>query len=120
VRTFLVLISLLLSGCSPIWKEQPYKVYYIDGTKRLGYSLGQGAYIGRLDEPINIKSNKQYISVYACPHKTCAFYYIDKIKDNKFAEHKEFVYGPYTKAQFAAIAKKLGLPTINSIANNAI
>ena len=95
-------------------------MYYIDGTKRLGYSLGQGAYIGRLDEPINIKSNEQYISAYACPHKTCAFYYIDKAKDNKFAEHNEFVYGPYTKAQFAAITKKLGLPTINSIANNAI
>ena len=80
MRTFLVLITLLLSGCSPIWKEQPYKVYYIDGTKRLGYSLGQGAYIGRLDEPKNIKSNEQYISVYACPHKTCAFTILIKSK----------------------------------------
>jgi hypothetical protein len=120
VRACLVLILLLLNGCSPVWEEQPYKVYYIDGTKRLGYSLGRGTYIGRLNEPINIKSNEQYISVYACPHKICAFYYIDKTKDNKFAEHKEFVYGSYTKAQFAAITKKLGLPTINSIANNAI
>ena len=120
MRIFLVLIPLLLNGCSPIWEEQPYEVYYIGDTKKLGYSLGQGTYIGRLDEPINIKSNEKYILAYACPHKICAFYYIDKTKDNKFAEHNEFVYGPYTKAQFAAIAKELGLPTINSNANNAI
>ena len=107
-------------GALQFGRSNTYKVYYIDDTKRLGYSLGQGAYIGQLDELINIKSNEKNISAYACPNKVCAFYYIDKVKDNKFAEHNEFVYGPYTKAQFSAITKKLGLPTINSIANNAI
>ena len=115
MRIFLVLASLFLIGCSPAWEEQPYEVYYIDGTKTLGHSLGEGAYIGRIDEPVNIETNEKYISVYACPHETCAFYYIDKIKDHKFAEHDEFVYGPYTKDQFSALVKKLGLPVVSSV-----
>lgn len=115
MRIFLVLVSLFLSGCSPVWEEPPYEVYYIDGTKTLGHSLGEGAYIGRIDEPINIETNEKFISVYACPYETCAFYYIDKIKDHKFAEHDEFVYGPYTKDQFSALIKKLGLPVVSSV-----
>ncbi|WP_394202601.1 hypothetical protein [Marinagarivorans algicola] len=115
MRIFLVLASLFLIGCSPVWEEQPYEVYYIDGTKTLGHSLGDGAYIGRIDEPVSIETNEKYISVYACPHKTCAFYYIDKINDHKFAEHDEFVYGPYTKIQFSSLVKKLGLPLVSSV-----
>ncbi|WP_053980175.1 hypothetical protein [Marinagarivorans algicola] len=115
MRIFLVLASLFLIGCSPVWEEQPYEVYYIGGTKTLGHSLGEGAYIGRIDEPVSIETNEKYISVYACPHKTCAFYYIDKINDHKFAEHDEFVYGPYTKIQFSSLVKKLGLPLVSSV-----
>ena len=72
MRIFLVVVSLLLLSCSPAWEESPYEVYYIDGTKTLGHSLGEGAYIGRIDEPVNIEANDKYISVYACPYKTCA------------------------------------------------
>ena len=115
MRVFLVLASLFLIGCSPVWEEQPYEVYYIDGTKTLGHSLDKGGYIGRIDEPVNIETNETYISVYACPHETCAFYYIDKIKDHKFAEHDEFVYGPYTRSQFSSLVKKLGLPLVSSV-----
>ena len=115
MRIFLVVVSLLLLSCSPAWEESPYEVYYIDGTKTLGHSLGEGAYIGRIDEPVNIEANDKYISVYACPYKTCAFYYIDKIKDHKFAEHDEFVYGPYTKEQFSVLVKKVGLPSVSSV-----
>lgn len=114
MRIILVLVSLILIGCSPVWEEPPYEVYYIDGTKTLGYSIGEGSYIGRIDEPININANKKYISVYACPYKTCSFYYIDKTKDHKFAEHDEFVFGPYTNEQFTTLVKKLGLPSVGS------
>ncbi|WP_105254938.1 hypothetical protein [Pseudoalteromonas sp. T1lg75] len=95
-----------------MWKELPYEVYYIDGAKTLGYSLGDGAYIGRVDEPKYIATNTKYISVYACPENTCSYFYIDKTKDHKFAEHNEFVFGPYTKAQFAGLESKLGLPQL--------
>ncbi len=115
MKVFLTLALLLLASCSQIWEEQPYEVYYIDSTKALGYSLGEDAYIRRIDEPVNIDTNKKYISVYACPYETFAFYYIDKTKDHKFAEHDEFVYGPYTKEQFSALIKKLGLPSISSV-----
>ncbi|MCF2911255.1 hypothetical protein L1285_23460 [Pseudoalteromonas sp. DL2-H2.2] len=114
MRRFLVFVSLFLIACSPSWEESPYEVYYIDGTKTLGYSLGEGGYIGRIDEPVNIKANEKFISVYACPYKACGFYYIDKIKDHKFAEHDEFVFGPYTNEQFIRLVKKLGLPSISS------
>jgi len=115
VRIFLLFASLFLISCSPVWEESPYEVYYIDGTKTLGYSLGEGAYIGRINEPMNIETNDKYISVYACPYKPCAFYYIDKIKDHKFAEHDEFLYGPYTIEQFSVLVKKLGLPIVSSV-----
>jgi len=115
VRLFLVLVSLLLIGCSPVWEESPYEVYYIDGTKTLGHSIGEDMYIGRIDEPVNIETNDKYISVYACPYEACSFYYIDKIKDHKFAEHDEFVYGPYTKEQFSALIKQIGLPSVSSV-----
>jgi hypothetical protein len=114
VRNTLVLVSLLLLGCSPSWEEKPYEVYWIDGTTTLGYSLGGGAYIGRIDEPKTIESNEKYISVYACPLDSCSYYYIDKINDHKFAEHDEFVYGPYTKLQFSNLSGSLGLPKITT------
>jgi len=107
-------VSLFLLGCSPSWEEQPYEVYWIDGTQTLGYSLGEGAYIGRIDEPKTIESNEKYISVFACPYISCSYYYIDKIKDHKFAEHDEFVYGPFTKLQFSNLIDSLGLPKLTT------
>ncbi|WP_077343068.1 hypothetical protein [Pseudocolwellia agarivorans] len=112
MRVILILVSLFLIGCSPTWKELPYEVYYIDGTKTLGYSLGEGAYIGRIDEPKYISSNAKYISVYACPENSCSYFYIDKVNDHKFAEHNEFVFGPYTKEQFSGLESKFGLPQL--------
>ena len=106
-------MSLLVVSCSPTWKELPYEVYYIDGTKTLGYSLGKGAYIGRVYEPKFISSNDKYISVYACPEDSCSYFYIDKVNDHKFAEYYEFVFGPYTKEQFSGLELKLGLPQLN-------
>lgn len=114
MRIILILVSLTLIGCSPVSEEPPYEVYYIDGVKTLGYSIGEGSYIGRINEPKNINANKKYISVYACLYKTCYFYYIDKTKDHKFADHYEFVFGPYTNEQFTRLVKKLGLPSISS------
>ena len=69
MRIILILVSLLVVSCSPTWKELPYEVYYIDGTKTLGYSLGKGAYIGRVYEPKFISSNDKYISVYFMPRR---------------------------------------------------
>ncbi|NKF51653.1 hypothetical protein G3R49_13895 [Shewanella sp. WXL01] len=103
-----------LSACSPSWEEEPYAVYYIDGEKALGYSVGEGAYIRRISEPMKISSNSNYISIYACPYSTCAFYYIDKNKDHQFAEPNEFIYGPFTEASFTNLIKKLGLPKLSS------
>lgn len=112
MRVILVLASLFLVGCSQTWKELPYEIYYLDGTKSLGYSLGDGFYIGRVDEPKYVASNDKYISVYACPENMCSFFYIDKANDHKFAEPNEFVFGPYTKVQFVSLESKLGLPKL--------
>lgn len=112
MRVLLVLASLFLVGCSPTWKELPYEVYYIAGTKTLGYSLGEGAYVGRVDEPKHIGSNAKYISVYACPDNSCSYFYIDKVNDHKYAEHNEFVFGPYTKVQYSGLESTLELPQL--------
>jgi len=114
LRNILVLLSLFILGCSPSWEESPYEVYWIDGAKSLGYSLGEGMFIGRIDEPKSIKSNENYISIYACPEEYCSYYYIDKNKDHKFAEHNEFVYGPYSENQFSVLVSRLGLPSVGS------
>ena len=80
MKYFLLLITLSLLGCSPSWQESPYEVYYIDGSKALGYHLGEGTYIGRIDEPEQIASNESYLSVYARPDGICAFITLIKSK----------------------------------------
>lgn len=107
-----VISLLLLASCSPYWAEPPYEVYWIDGTKTLGYAVGDGAFISRVDEPVNIASNNRYLSVYACPKTQCAFYYIDKEKDHKYADHDEFVYGPFSQQQFEMLAEQNDLPIV--------
>ena len=62
-KKLILFISLFVLGCSPLWEEPPYQVYFIDNSKKLGYSLGEGAFIGRIDEPKMIASNDKYISV---------------------------------------------------------
>jgi hypothetical protein len=113
MKYFLLLVTLSLLGCSPSWQESPYEVYYIDGSKALGYHLDEGTYIGRIDDPKQIASNDSYLSVYACPDGICAFYYIDKVKDHKFADHDEFVFGPYTKQAFLDVQRVLSLPQLD-------
>ncbi len=109
--SFMVLV--LLVGCSSSWRDGPYEVYWIDGVKSLGFNVGNGAYIGRINEPKFINANEKFISVYACPEQSCAYYYIDREKDHKFADSTEFVFGPYTKESFAELRKKLMLPELN-------
>lgn len=115
-RSWFVHVAIIFSllGCSPDWAEPPYEVYWIDGAKTLGYSLGGGAFISRVEEPINIASNNKYLSVYACPKNQCAFYYIDKEQDHKYAEFNEFVYGPFSQQQFAIVAEEIGLPPVSA------
>ncbi|TLX49435.1 hypothetical protein CWC31_16715 [Pseudoalteromonas ruthenica] len=109
-----LLVVVLLVGCSPSWSEGPYEIYWIDGVKSLGFNIGDGAYIGRIDEPRVINANEKFISVYACPEGSCAYYYIDLIKDHKFAEPTEFVFGPYTHEAFSGLQQKLSLPELSA------
>ncbi|WP_417357257.1 hypothetical protein [Gallaecimonas pentaromativorans] len=114
MKHILSLIAVLLIGCSPSWSEGPYEVYWIDGVKSLGFNVGDGAYIGRIDEPKFINANEKFISVYACPEESCAYYYIDRSKDHKFAEPTEFVFGPYSQEAFMGLQQKLLLPELST------
>ncbi|MBE0357356.1 hypothetical protein [Pseudoalteromonas phenolica] len=105
---------IFLLGCSPNWREAPYEVYIIDGTKSLGYALGNGGYIGRIDEPVNIASDETFLSVYACPKNVCGFYYIDKRNDHKYAEAQDVVFGPLSEEQFLSLHIELGVPHLQS------
>lgn len=112
MRSLLVILLVVLVGCSPSWEEGPYEVYWIDGTKSLGYKLGNGAFIGRVDFPQEITSNANYLSVSSCQNEFCSYYYIDKAKDHKFAGSGEFVYGPFTKSEFLVLQERLDLPPL--------
>jgi len=48
----------------------------------------------------------------ACPENICSYFYIDKVNDHKYAEHNEFVFGPYTKEEFTALELQLALPKL--------
>ncbi|MBF7074581.1 hypothetical protein ISG33_14340 [Glaciecola sp. MH2013] len=113
MRSILAIVfSMLILSCSKSWKEEPYEVIWIDGNDSLAYSVGNGAYIGRVDFPERIASNDSFISVYACEEETCTYYYIDKLNDHKYADHDEFVYGPFFKYEFVSLKGKLGLPDV--------
>lgn len=112
LKFIFILVAIFIVGCSSSWSDGPYEVYWIAGKKSLGYSLGEGSYIQRIEEPKEIKANKYFISVYACPESSCAFYYINRVKDHKFAESSEFVFGPYTEQEFEKLQKQLPLPII--------
>lgn len=113
VKHLRLLIVMLVVACTPSWSDGPYEVYVIDGVKSLGLNVGDGAYIGRIDEPKTIKANGKFISVYACPEDSCAYYYIDRMKDHKFADSVEFVYGPYTQEKFSKLQRELSLPELS-------
>ena len=81
IYTISVTCFVFLLGCSPSWSEAPYEVYIIDDAKSLGYSLGNGGYISRIEEPINIASNEAFISVYACPKSVCCLLYTSDAAD---------------------------------------
>ncbi|MBU0913155.1 MAG: hypothetical protein KKF22_11500 [Gammaproteobacteria bacterium] len=110
---FILIIGIIIVSCWPSWSDGPYEVYWIDGQKSLGYSLGDGAYIRRIENPKEIQVNDKFISLYACPDDSCGFYYIDKSKDHQFAEATEFVFGPYTKNKFMELQQTMLLPMLN-------
>jgi hypothetical protein len=114
VKYLFILIScIIVFSLWPSWSDGPYEVYWIDEQKSLGYSLGEGAYIRRIDNPQELQVNEKYISLYACPEDSCGFYYIDKSKDHQFAEPTEFVFGPYTKDKFMELQQTMLLPMLN-------
>ena len=103
-------VAILLTGCSPEWRDGPYQVYWIDGTRHLGFNLGGGAFINRIDKPKSIEANEKYVSVYACPEGLCGYFYIDRAQDHKHASSTEFVFGPYTRQGFLSLQEELSLP----------
>ncbi|WNZ55526.1 hypothetical protein QT397_22165 [Microbulbifer sp. MKSA007] len=107
-----LLVAIFLIGCSPSWSDGPYEIYWIDGEKALGFNLGDDAYIRRIDKPHHISANEMFVSVYACPEGACVYYYIDRLKDHKFADSSKFVFGPYTEKTFVQLEQKLKLPTL--------
>jgi hypothetical protein len=115
VKYFVILVScIIIFSLWPSWSDGPYEVYWIDGKKSLGYSLGEGAHIRRIESPRKIEANEKYISIYACPDDSCGFYYIDRTKDHQFAEATEFVFGPYTKAKFMELQQTMLLPMLDT------
>ena len=113
MKTRILLAITFLVGCSPNWHEYPYEVYWINGNKTLGYSLGNGSYMARVDSPQQISTNENYIAVYACPENLCSYYYIDKQLDHKFAGHDEFVFGPFSLEQYEQLSIEIQLPDVS-------
>ena len=112
MKGLLLLALMLLICCSASWSESPYEIYWIDGGQQLGFNVVNGGYVTRILEPREVSSNQGFISVYACPKNSCAYYYIDKKRDHAFAGAKEFVFGPYEKSTFKELQEDLSLPEL--------
>lgn len=120
MKYLLIILSLFLTACSDFgenWRSGDYAVYWIDNPddKVLGYEVGEGAFIKRIDARISaVGANENYISAISCSNNKCSYFYIDRLKDHKYADGPEAVNGPYNKEEFEAKTSELSLPTLST------
>lgn len=114
IRLSLLLFFITACDSGVLWKDSPYEVYWVDTTdnQSLGYSLGDGGIIQRVDKVIAIGSNEKYIVAKqrSINQQKILYYYLEKAKDKKFYDASDVVKGPFSIEQFKREKQYLGLP----------
>ncbi len=115
VKSTLLAISFLfsLAGCDSrvLWRDAPYQVYWIDNSPyKLGYDLGNGGVISKVDHVNAVGSDSSYVVVRS--HKPGSdqslYYFIDKAVDSVY--RKDSVEGPFSREAYEALKEKKNLP----------
>lgn len=98
------------------WRDGPYILIWIDtpSSTTLSYDLEGGASVGRIDETVfSVGRNERYIVAKQHPggdKSVTNYFFIEKAKDQPYADPHDVVVGPLSKMEFRAKAKELGLP----------
>jgi hypothetical protein len=110
---------IILSGCifdhRSIKIDGPYELLWIDAKEHthICYQLEGGGCVGRIPaEVVAYGSNGAYITAY---RKDVGYYYLERAKDDKYADPQASVTGPLDEATFQQLKTKLGLPALRDV-----
>ena len=98
------------------WRDGPYIVIWIDvpSSTTLSYELEGGTSVGRIDETVfSVGRNERYIVAKQHPgndKSVTNYFFIEKAKDQPYADPHDVVAGRLSEMEFRAKAKELGLP----------
>ena len=120
------LILILIGSCGlfdsgEVWHGGPYTLYWIDIPENvtLGYDLGDGNSIGRIEEQVfAVGWDGNYLVAQQHPkgdNKIINYFIIDAKKDSPMAESKDVVMGPLTEAEYKTKSKELNLPQFSKV-----
>lgn len=123
---FITLLSCLLTSCGAfdsgvVWRGGPYELYWIDISDRvcLGYDLGNGNSIGRIDECVfAVGWDGRYLVAKQHPKgdkKITNYFIIDAQKDSRYTDPKHVVLGPISEEEFKAKVSELNLPPFSKV-----
>jgi hypothetical protein len=121
-----IMVLLALTGCGSRQEHLvgPYSLSAIDVPEQMGvyYELGDGSGIGRIEATVfSVGWSGQYIVAKQHPSNNRSitnFFYLDILKDSKYAEPSNSVVGPLTETEFLIKQRELGLPAFTRTIKN--
>ena len=116
--TLSVIAAACFTGCDSgtVWKSGKYEVYWIETSSdlTLGYDLGGGGIIGRVEPQVfAVGEDDAWIVAARYPNGNKAkkeFFYFPKAQDHRYKNAAEIVLGPFTEAEFDKLKSDLALP----------
>ncbi|HMN47365.1 MAG TPA: hypothetical protein PKE27_22510 [Povalibacter sp.] len=101
------------------WRGGPYILIWIDdpSTPRLGYDLGEGTSVGRIDETVfAVGWDGRYVVAKQHPDgnkNVTNYFFIDSNNDQPHSDPGAVVVGPLNESEFSNKARELGLPAFS-------
>lgn len=117
-----LILALLLVGCGFVYDKPLVGFYHLiaidtDEQMSVSYDLGDGNYIGRINETVfSVGWNERYIVAKQHPNNNRSitnFYYLDIASDSKYADPSTSVVGPMSETEYSKKSKDLSLPNFS-------
>ena len=108
-----IAVICLLAGCSPLWEDGDYQVYYIDGSIHLGIRIDDDSYHRRVPHKVvAVGANQKFIVAKQQDEgdNSISYYYINREQDNHYLDEDDITQGPFSEERFLELSKELGLP----------